>query len=217
MPTPAVPPENLAASVAEYARLRPVMTRLHGSAARLASKDKDAVRTCARRLQMLSRRNGRQVLVFEHELEAEIFQDYLLYMYRPRGFSFVRQLCNRRRNPPDSDEQRLLVALAEARFSLFVIRELYPEGGFTALDLIRGEELFLFDQSIPTQEVRGVLTGLRVFPMLGAWIHTGANLDLGRVPEDRGLAPLGRVFGEREEREMNEYVIRSWRERMLAG
>ena len=185
MPTPAVPPENLAASVAEYARLRPVMTRLHGSAARLASKDKDAVRTCARRLQMLSRRNGRQVLVFEHELEAEIFQDYLLYMYRPRGFSFIR--------------------------------ELYPEGGFTALDLIRGEELFLFDQSIPTQEVRGVLTGLRVFPMLGAWIHTGANLDLGRVPEDRGLAPLGRVFGEREEREMNEYVIRSWRERMLAG
>jgi hypothetical protein len=153
----------------------------------------------------------------EHELEAEIFQDYLLHMYRPRGFSFVRQLCNRRRFPPDSDEQRLLVAMAGARFSLFVIRELYPEGGFTALDIIRGEELFLFDQSIPTQEVRGVLTGLRVFPMLGAWMHTGANLDLGRLPEEGGLTPLGRTFGEREEREMNEYAIRAWRQRVLAG
>ena len=215
MPTPAVPPDNLAAAVAEYARLRTVTVRLHNIAARMAGTD--AVRACARRLQMLSRRDGREVLAMEHELEADIFQDYLLHMYRPRGFSFVRQLCNRRRYPPDSDEQRLLVALAEARFSLFVIRELYPEGGFTALDLIRGEELFLYDQSIPTQEVRGVLTGLRVFPMLGAWMHTGANLDLGRLPEDSGLTPLGQTFGEREEREMNEYAIRSWRQRMLAG
>ena len=53
--------------------------------------------------------------------------------------------------------------------------------------------------------------------MLGAWMHTGANLDLGRLPEDSGLTPLGQTFGEREEREMNEYAIRSWRERMLAG
>ena len=79
MPTPAVPPENLAAAVAEYARLRPVMTRLHGSAARLASKDKDAVRTCARRLQMLSRRNGLCIL---HQIIRKFHCDC------HRGYSF---------------------------------------------------------------------------------------------------------------------------------
>ena len=57
MPTPALPPDNLAAAVAEYARLRPVTVRLHNIAARMAGKE--AVRACARRLQMLSRRDGR--------------------------------------------------------------------------------------------------------------------------------------------------------------
>ena len=216
MPLPALPPDNLAAALAEYGRLLPVMTRLHGIAARLAGTDKNAVRACARRLNMLDRRDGRQVLVVEHELEAEIFQDYLLHMYRPRGFSFIRQLCNRRRFPPDSVEQRLLTAMAGARFSLFFIRELYPEKGFTVLDIIRGEELFLFDRSIAEQEARGVLTGLRVFPMLGAWMHTGVNIDLGRLPDESGLTPLGREFDEQEEREMNEHAIRSWRQRVLA-
>lgn len=216
MSTPALPPDNPTAALAEYGRLLPVMIRLHGIAARLAGTDKNAVRACARRLNMLGRRDGRQVLVVEHELEAEIFQDYLLYMYRPRGFSFIRQLCNRRRYPPDSDEQRLLTAMAGARFSLFFIRELYPEEGFTALDIVRGEELFLFDRSIAEQEARGVLTGLRVFPMLGAWMHTGVNIDLGRLPDESGLAPLGREFDEQEEREMNEHAIRAWRQRVLA-
>ncbi len=106
--------------------------------------------------------------------------------------------------------------MAGARFSLFFIRELYPEEGFTALDIVRGEELFLFDRSIAEQEARGVLTGLRVFPMLGAWMHTGVNIDLGRLPDESGLAPLGREFDEQEEREMNEHAIRAWRQRVLA-
>lgn len=37
MSTPALPPDNPAAALAEYGRLLPVMTRLHGIAARLAS------------------------------------------------------------------------------------------------------------------------------------------------------------------------------------
>lgn len=214
MPTPAVPTDNLAAKVEEYARLRPITMRLQHLAGQLAGKE--AVRTCARRLQMLSRRDGRQVLAFEHELEADVFQDYLLHMYRPRGFSFVRQLCNRRRYPPDSDEQLLLAAMAEARFSLFVIQELNPEGGFTALDIIRGEELFVFDQAISQQGVRGALMGLRVFSFLGGWMHTGVSIDLGLMPEDSDVLPLKREFNEKEEREMNEYAIRTWRERVLA-
>lgn len=202
-------PENVEELAAEYKRLWPLMPSLHAHIARLA--DKEAIKTCAKRLGMLSRQGGRQGIVFDHELEAEIFQDYLIYMYRPRGFSLVRQMCSRRRYRPGSDEQMLLEGMVQARFSAFWIREMHPAGGFVALDVIRGEHFFILDQAAAGQNVEGTFSAFRIFPFRGAWMHTGANMTFGTIAADAGLQPVGRILNEQEERELNEENIRRWR------
>jgi len=205
----AVVPARIEELAAEYARLWPLMPVLHARIARLAGKE--AIRSCARRLGMLSRQGGRSGIVFAHELEAEIFQDYLIYMHRPHGISPVRQLCNRRPYPPGSDEHTLLAGMVQARFSLFWIREVHPAGGFVALDVIRGGHFFILDRSLPQQDAVGLLSAFRIFPFREAWMHTGANMVFGTIGDRAGMQPAGRVLDSKEERAVNEEHIRRWR------
>lgn len=210
-----VVPEHVEELAAEYRRLWPLLPSLHAAIAKTANKE--AIKTCAKRLGMLSRQGGRQGIVFDHELEAAIFQDYLIYMYRPRGFSLVRQMHNRRRYPPGSDEQMLLQGMVQARFSAFWIREVHPAGGFVALDVIRGEHFFILDQAVASQNVEGMFAAFRIFPFRGAWMHTGANMTFGPIAADAGLQPVRRLLNEQEERELNEENIRRWRALLRAG
>lgn len=203
-------PENIEALTAEYKRLWPLMPGLHSNIAKLAGKD--AIKACAKRLRMLSRQGGRIGIVFDHQLEAEIFQDYLIYMHRPNGLSLVRQMLNRKRYPLGSDEQMLLEGMVQARFSLFWINKTYPDGGFVALDVIRGEEFFVLDQSLAQQDATGILAAFRIFPFRNAWLHTGANMAFGTIGDPAGLRPLGRRLNEKEERELNEENFFRWRE-----
>ena len=204
-------PADLDQLIVEYQRLRPLLSELHGRIVRLAGKED--VRSCARRLGMLSRQNGSAVIAFSHELETEIFQDYLAYMHQPRGISLVQQMFNRQRAlPPDSEELAMLASMVQAHFSLFWIRAIHPAGGIVALDVIRGGQFFILDQSVPQQDVVGLLTGLRIFPFLGAWMHTGISMVVGAISDEDGIQPMGQVLDRREERAMNEETIRRWRE-----
>jgi len=203
-------PENMAELIAEYRRLWPLIPVLHTAMGKLAGKE--AIRACAKRLGMLGMQGNKPGIFFEHELEMDVFQDYLNYMYRPRGVSLARQMRNRNRFPPDSDERMLLEAMVQARFSLFWVRALHPDGGFAALDVITGEEVFILDQSMPKQGEVGLLLGFRRFPFRNVWMHTGATMVFGRIDDPAGMKPMGRALGEREERELNEKNIRHWRE-----
>ena len=205
---PAVP-ENLEDVVTEYKRLWPLLIRLHQNIGKLISKD--ATHACAKRLRMNAKRGGRKVIAFAHDLEVDIFQDYLLYMYRPHGVSFVRQMLNRKRYPQESDEQGLLEAMAQARFSIFWIRELVSPCGFIALDVVRSEEVFILDLSIPQQEAVGILSGFRIFPYKNVWMHTGANLVIGQGEHPPQVSYEGRILVEKEERTLNEETIFRWR------
>lgn len=204
-------PENIEELVAEYKRLWPIMPRLHAEASKLA--DKNAIKTCGKRLHLLGNtQGGKRTLVFEHEYETELFQDYVNYMYQPRGISLVRQLRNRKRYPEDSDEQQLLERMVKARFSLFWIRELHPAGGFVALDVITGEEFFILDQSLPQQDVVGLLSAFRIFPFRGVWMHTGANMSFGCIEDPEGLHPLNRHLDDKEEDILNRENFFRWRD-----
>ncbi len=203
-------PENIEELTAEHQRLWPLVPVLHANIGKLAGKD--AIKTCAKRLGMLDKQGGRIGIHFDHALEMDIFQDYLIYMHRPRGFSLVRQMLNRNRYPQGSDERMLLENMVQARFSLFRVRELHPGSGFVALDVITGEDFFVLDQSIPQQGEVGLLLAFRLFPFRNAWMHTGASMVLGLIDDAADLQPLGCRFNEKEERELNEENIRRRRE-----
>ena len=203
-------PDNIEELATEYQRLWPLMPVLHSRIARLAGKD--AIKACAKRLGLLSKQGGRTGIAFTHDLEAEIFQDYLLYMHRPRGFSLVRQFFNRKPYPPGSDEHQLLSGMVQARFSAFWIRGVHPAGAFVALDVITGKEHVVLDRALTGQEAAiGLLSAFRVFPLKNVWMHTGANMSFGRIEDAGDLRPLGRVLNEQQEQELNEENIRRWR------
>lgn len=203
-------PHTIEELVTEYKRIWPLMPRLHAEASKLA--DKNAIKTCGKRLHLLGNtQEGKRTLVFEHEEETDFFQDYVSYMYQPRGMSLVRQLRNRKRYPEDSDEQQLLERMVKARFSLFWVRELHPVGGVVALDVITGGEFFL-DQTLPQQEVVGVLIALRMFPFGNVWMHTGAGLPLGHIDEASGFQPLNRQMSIKEEEQLNRDTFLRWRQ-----
>lgn len=202
-------PENIEELAAEYKRLWPLMPKLHTTIAKLA--DKHAIKACAKRLRMYTRKGTKLGITFESEYETELFQDYLLYMYRPRGFTLVRQMRNRKPYPTGSDEQVLLEGMNQARFSVFWVKELHPAGGMVVLDVITGDELFVLDQSLPQQEVVGLLAAFRIFPFGDVWMHTGASMAFGIISEPEGLKPLGRRLDEKEEQELNEENFFRWR------
>ena len=202
-------PENIDQLVAEYQQSWPLMSMLHGRMAKMAGRE--AIKVCARRLDMLSRQGNRIGVRFAHDLEAEVFQDYLIYMHRPRGFNLVRQLHNRKMFPEGSREQELLAGMVQARFSVFWIRSVHQGVGCEALDIISGDQLFLLDQSLPQHDSVGLLAAFRIFPFRTAWAHTGANMVLGKIEDAAGLQPMGRKLTEQEERELNEENVRRWR------
>ncbi len=202
-------PENIEELVAEYKRIWPLMPKLHTEASKLA--DKNAIKTCGKRLHLLGNSpEGKRTLVFEDERETDFFQDYVNYMYQPRGMSLVRQLRNRKRHAEGSDEQNMLELMVQARFSLFWIREVAPAGGIVAVDVITGEKFFILDQTLPQQEVMGVLIALRVFPFEQVWMHTGAALPLGHIDDAAGFQPLNCQMSLKEEEQLNRDTFLRW-------
>jgi hypothetical protein len=73
---------------------------------------------------MLVKQGGKRVIIFEHESETDIFQEYQIYMHRPHGINVVQQMLNRKRYPEGSGELRLLEGMAKARFSVFIVKEI---------------------------------------------------------------------------------------------
>jgi hypothetical protein len=105
----------------------------------------------------------------------------------------------------------LLEGMNQARFSVFWVKELVPASGMVVLDVITGEELFVLDQSLPDQEVVGLLAAFRIFPFRDVWMHTGASMAFGIISEPQGLKPLGRRLNDKEEQELNEENFLRWR------
>ncbi|ACL04018.1 hypothetical protein Dalk_2325 [Desulfatibacillum aliphaticivorans] len=198
-------PEDLEKTVKEYKRVWPIVTQLHGEISGLAKKD--FFMACGKRLGMLVKHDGRKTVVFDHELESDVFQDYLIYMHRPRGMSLVRQMLNLNRHPQGSDERSLLEAMVQARFSMFWVKELVSPAGFVGLDLLTGEECFILDRSITKQDAQGLVIGLRIFPYLGVWMHTGASLVMGRLDDPSEVKPQEKPLSEKEERALNEDAV----------
>jgi len=202
-------PADLDVTVEEYKRLRPIMTKLHSELSRLIKKDD--LFAGAKRLRMLSKQNGKKVILFEHEFEMDVFQDYQIYMHRPHDISTVQQMLNHNRHPEGGDERRLLEGMGKARFSVFNVKQIIKGAGFIGVDIQTGDEFFIMDMTLPHQDVVGLLIGFRIFPFNGYWMHTGANLTLGRAPDMAGFKPLGKIEDVKGERNLNETMIFRWR------
>lgn len=202
-------PSDLENVVDEYLTIRPLMTNLHTEIGKMAKSD--AILSCAKRLKMLSKEKGKKVVTFENEEESCIFQDYLIYMYRPRGINLVQQMLNRNRFHQDSGERQLLDLMVNARFSVFLVKQIVKKAGFIAMDIYTGEEFLVLDQTMPQNDAVGMLMGFRIFKFHNTWMHTGAWLILGQISDIKGFEPQRVLLDEKQEQLLNEECIFQWR------
>src|SRR5215204_6199373 len=134
--------------LAEYHRLREVSRSLHN---RLIKQiPKPVLTSSAERLGLLSPgpgRHGEEVLLLEDEYEISVLMDYCLYHGRQceDGRTVIERAITEAPPAAGSDEQRLLQAMQDARFSVFAVEEAAPGIGVHVRDLLRDEPLFLVD------------------------------------------------------------------------
>lgn len=203
-------PSDLKKTIQEYLHLRALMIRLHGELFKLGRKEDRY--TCARRLGMISKQGGKKAFRFEHELEMDFLQDYLIHMYRPHGINLVEQVLNRNRYAEGSGEHSLLESMAKARFSVFQTKEIVSNAGVVARDLWNGNEYFITDTTLPQQEAVDFIIALRIFPMDGFWMHTGACLPFGPPAGAPRFSSINGTLDRKEEQQLNEKVVFEWRE-----
>lgn len=207
-------PADLDAAREEHNRIRPILTRLHAELLKMITKD-DAF-ACAKRLGMLIKQQGKNTIRIGHPLEMAIFSDYQIYMYRPQGMNAVQRLQLRNRYQEGSDERQLLAAMSQARFSVFVIKEIITETGFICIDLYSGNELFIVDPPLARHDSVGLVTGLRIFPLDDCWMYSGVNIALLKTADAGAIKPEGALQSFEEEQELNDSVILKWRQLMIA-
>jgi len=214
MPKSPLIPDDLPAISDEYPRIWQRIRDLHKEMHELV-RDQDLL-ACARQLGMLQRDQGKNVMILEAEDEVDILWDYLYYTYRRRGLSYIQQFKRQNRYPPDSVEQRLLTAMSQARFSLFMVVKPVGPSGFIGREIYTGDDYFILDLSIPRQKAKKVLAGLRIFPWRGVWMHTGAAMFLGKVQWPKRI-PFDPPDGmPRSEKEVYREVMDRWRTLMRA-
>ena len=119
-----------------YKRYREASRRL--SSRLVQSLPKDAFNQGAKELGMLHR----GTIVFDNEQDMDILADYCVHFVRSHGLNSVQRLLESSPPPADSDEDRVLTAMANSFYSVFEVKEKDRGVGVKVLDLLRGEHSF---------------------------------------------------------------------------
>jgi hypothetical protein len=173
--------------LAEYHRLREVSRSLHN---RLIKQiPKPVLTSSAERLGLLGPgpgRHGEEVLLLEDEYEISVLMDYCLYHGRQGGADrTVIDQAIAEAPPAGSDEELLLQAMQDARFSVFAVEEAVPGLGVQVRDLLRDEPLFLVDIGFSQTADPGMVLAGNVISLPGLSMTTGAMLPVDRsIVED---------------------------------
>jgi hypothetical protein len=165
--------------LAEYHRLREMSRSLHN---RLIKQiPKPVLTSSAERLGLLRPgpgRHGEEVLLLEDEYEISVLMDYCLYHGRrcEDGRTVIERAITEAPPAAGSDEQRLLQAMQDARFSVFAVEEAAPGIGVQVRDLLRDEPLFLVDIGFSQTADPGLVLAGNVVSLPGLSMTTGAML-----------------------------------------
>ena len=186
-------PKDTVSSIGEqlafYRRLRAVQRGLHNELMKLLPKN--ALKECGMVLGIYKN----DTLVFSSESETDVWMDYCIYDYRWDGRNVIERYINQTPIEDGSDEQILLNAMLEARYSLFVVDDVVRGRGVRTRDLLRGDSGFIVDVALSETAVKGFILACRIISPSGGGFSmtTGAGL-----PADRPI--MGRIIQEIPER-----------------
>ncbi len=136
---------------------------------------KTAIRECAKKLGLLEGKT----LVLDSEHELSVLFDYCLYTHR-RGNKTVidRYLAQAPPAVLSEEDMRLLNAMSNAYYSLFVVDAVQTDKGVTLHDLLRDKTFFLMDTGFGQSARPGLMLAGRVLPLADFAMSSGAFIPL---------------------------------------
>jgi hypothetical protein len=179
-------------ALAEYKSLRAKSRHLNSTLTKLLPKS--AIMGGAKRLGL---RKGK-LLTFGEEDEISILLDYCLYSFRRGGKTIIERYLENTPLREKSEEMILLRAMVRSFYSIFVVKSIHKGRGVTLLDLLRDSTLFLMDVGIGSTANRGMLFAVRVLPLTGYCMTSGAFLPLDHDLAEEVVKSIPERYLERE-------------------
>ena len=139
-----------------YRRLRAISTRHHSEALRFVPRS--TLLEQARRLGLTMGKT----LVAESMAELTLAFDLCLYTAAPGRSRGIDRYARSAGAAPGSDEEVMLQAMRQARFSIWQVERLHETAGLLVQDLMREECIWLVDESLEQTAPAGLTLAMRV-------------------------------------------------------
>jgi hypothetical protein len=160
--------------VERYKELRTKARPLSNTLAK--SLPRDVIHEVADRLGM---REGKQIIL-ETEDEIVVVMDTGVFDLRRNGENAVQRFLRERPPPEGSDERMILESMLSARHSIFQVERAQAGVGVLFHDLLREEEVFVWDIGFSQTAHRGALMAARLYSPGEITMTTGAGLPIDR-------------------------------------
>jgi hypothetical protein len=122
------------------------------------------------------------VFVLDSPDEMAVVMDYCLYDVRRQGRNTIERFAADF-PPADAEEMLILQGMQQARFSLFRLEGSEPGAGVSLRDLLHEKSFFVMDIGFSNSRADGLALAVRLLPVEGMYMTTGAALPLGMLPD----------------------------------
>lgn len=174
-----------------YRRLREISTRHHSEALRFIPRS--VLLEQARRLGL----TAGKMLVADSMDELTLAFDLCLYTAAPGRSRGIDRYARSAGVAPGSDEDLMLKAMGQARFSVFRVERPHETAGLLVRDLMREESLWLVDENLERTAPVGLTLAMRVSRPETFAMTCGVMVPTNAVLIDEVLDEVqGRVRGE---------------------
>jgi hypothetical protein len=177
--------------LARYRHLRAISIRHHSEALRFVSNP--ALLEHARRIGL----TVGKTLVAESMDELTLAFDLSLYTAPPGRSRGIDRYARSARAAPGSDEDVMLQAVRQARFSIWQVERLHETAGLLVQDLMREESVWLVDENLERTAPMGMTLAMRLSTPDAFAMSCGVIVPVDAMMIDEVFAEvLERVRGE---------------------
>ncbi len=146
---------DISFDAANYPAIRHALIDLHQ---RIIKKPNPFdVKTCARHLGLLNKKT----LNFRNDAEVDLLADYMVYAFRPNGFSMAEKYLRLNKSRLNEYDQALLSRMRLARYAVFQVEETNHIDKITVADVFIKTGFTLVDHQLAKTAKKGrVLAGI---------------------------------------------------------
>ncbi|MGR9117128.1 MAG: hypothetical protein ACU85E_15315 [Gammaproteobacteria bacterium] len=161
-------------TTADYIEIRRRGVDLHSKIFGKLTKEDN--KTCAKHLGVWQQK----AILLESEEEVDLFADYVIYGYRPRGFNMAEKYLRLFSKQADDFELALLRHMRSARYAIYQIEETNGTDTLKAIDVFSKTPYLLVDHQLAKTAYSGLMLAGFLVHFDGFSTQTGGTVKVTR-------------------------------------